>query len=476
MRNGKDVFVQAVEEWGRQTKQVVHYEDDGDSSHPQQPHFQSILHVPRRRIVRVEGVTLDEAALVQLDAIVDPQVEQLELVSCHLNQASRRERTLLGKFLAKHPQLQSLDLSGNQLEHTELEEILSSLAGHCSLCEVILEDNQLKGRDAGLCLGRFLQVNSKVLSLNVLENPLGREGMVELATALTKHGRMERLSLACDEGAYGNRDSSSSLVELLVNSLLENGNLKDLRLCLGEIEPVSGTAMERGARQMARLLSQHSSLQSLSIFQSHDFLDPDAPAEESRTFCQALAQNTTLRALSLEGSGICNETVKELCEALVQNKTLQHLDLLSNYLGDEGHAHMCTYLPKFQHLRSLLMEGEGVVSTNSALGMALSRNTSLTEVQLLDVGAEVAETVDRFGVRNDYIIKVQSLLQATATTTPNHDNGGSISDGLGAAALAKLSAVDPIEGATARWTILQHLMGESLGRTTMPPCKRPRLA
>jgi ABC-type proline/glycine betaine transport system permease subunit len=99
------------------------------------------------------------------------------------------------------------------------------------------------------------------------------------------------------------------------------------------------------------------------------------------------------------------------------------LDLLSNYLGDEGYAHMYTYLPKFQHLQGLLMEGEGVVSaTSSAVVKALSRNTSLTEVRLLDVGAEVAEAVDRFGVRNAYMINVQTLLQAT-TTTPNDGNG-----------------------------------------------------
>jgi hypothetical protein len=84
---------------------------------------------------------------------------------------------------------------------------------------------------------------------------------------------------------------------------------------------------------------------------------------------------------------------------------------------------------------------------------------------------EVTEAVERFGVRNEYMIKVQALLR-TETTANNAER---ISDGLGAAALAKLSAVDPIEGATARWTILQHLMAESLGRTTRPPCKRPRL-
>jgi Ran GTPase-activating protein (RanGAP) involved in mRNA processing and transport len=90
--------------------------------------------------------------------------------------------------------------------------------------------------------------------------------------------------------------------------------------------------------------------------------------------------------LSLEGSGIVNETVKELCEALVVNQTLQHLDLLSNYLGGEGHAHLCSCLPKLQNLRSLAMQGEDVVSTDSALVKALSRNTSLTEVRLLDEG------------------------------------------------------------------------------------------
>ena len=426
-----------------------------------------------RGTLRVEGISLQNGGVSILEDLLRSNgmcasIRTLEIVRCDLGGSlddiaaeTTTESTAapsdtlqaLLRLIQSTPNLSSIDLSCNYLDNSAVQLIVEGLSTTLGLEEVILEDNRLTGRQGGLLIRTLLEQHQKLTSLNIYENAIAAEGAMEMIPALSKHGKLNKLNIACCEIHQDSSEEKTSIYQVLVDSLLQNPYLKELQWSVGQIEgddehTAQPSPCQSGTLSMARLLENHPSLQSLAIIQSPDFWSPDQPQAVNERFARALGSNRTLQRLTLEGCGICDDSVASLCNVLMLNPVLQHLDLLSNDLGDEGHEHIHRVIPKLTHLRSLSLEGSTLENPEDFVA-AMEKNTSLTYVRVLDTPRmDITPTVDQFATRNELMIRSKEMLESSTS----HDNA--VSDAVWGQTLARLAP--EAQGISAMYQIIKR--------------------
>ena len=461
-----------------------------------------VLTFHQEGVLHIEGIPLDATKLAFLEFLLQANskshsILKLELKRCDLGKTStdvpgatmvaRNSITTiqaLTRLLQSLPNLQSVDLSCNHFENNSIAQVLGALSNH-KLNEFSLEDNLLQGQEGGRMIRSFLGSHPKLTYLNLSENALTARGTLEVAAGLCEHGRIEDLDIACceiarDDGTVWNSFGRSAF-EVLVDSLLENPNLQQLRLSVAESgmderfifsmngpqNEFSPLPSESGTLAIVRLLEEHPALESLSVIQSPGFLCPDSSPALNERFAEALGNNRTIDRFALEGCGICDETVKLVFEkALQYNPVLKHLDLLSNDLGEQGHQYLNEALPRMKHLRSLLLEG-ATMDNPAEFAASLKRNTSLTYVQAIDTpDVDITSVIDEITHRNDTMHKANNLLD-------DYQNGN---DQIWGDALASLARKP--QGRSALFQVLSRKlwMPSSSSKTDSRPNKRPRFA
>jgi len=103
-----------------------------------------------------------------------------------------------------------------------------------------------------------------------------------------------------------------------INALVKKNNLTHLWL------PDSGSVQDSGAKQLAEVLKQNSSLQHIDLCGNH------IGDEGAKAFAEALKVNSTLRKLDLINNKIGEEGAYALRDALMVNTTLETLHLGGN--------------------------------------------------------------------------------------------------------------------------------------------------
>mmetsp|Transcript_25252 Transcript_25252/g.47934 ORF Transcript_25252/g.47934 Transcript_25252/m.47934 type:complete len:499 (+) Transcript_25252:155-1651(+) len=444
-------FARIISQWGQQKAHEAHQKETLA--------FAGYL----RGTLRVEGISLQNGGVSILHRMLQSHgmcaaVRKLEIVRCSLGgsfvennvsatttststeAAVAESETLqaLQSLIQSLPHLKSIDLSCNFLENAAVQLIVEGLSKNQGLEEIILEDNRLKGRLGGRLIRSILEQHPKLTSLNIYENAIAAEGAVEMIPALSHHGKLIELNIACCEIHDETTQEKTSIYQVLVDSFLQNPHLKELQWTVGHIDgdyeiTAQTSPCQSGTLAIARLLENHPGLESLSIIQSPDFWSPDQPQDVNERFARALGNNRTVQRLTLEGCGISDDSVAALCDALMQNPVLQHLDLLSNDLGDEGLEHFHRVIPKLKHLRSLSIEGSTLEKPEDFVA-AMEKNTSLTYVRVLDIPrVDIAPALDQFALRNELMIHSQEMLDISLSLPE------AVSDAIWGQTLARLA-------------------------------------
>ena len=293
------------------------------------------------------------------------------------DQSSLRENMILHghhdqSSLRENSGLPVLDLSGNEIEDTQAQELAEALKENANALvpmrwlDIKLQDNQIGDAGAAALAAAFKQ-NVSVQNLYLQYNRIGDAGTAALADALKdarKIGEDGGVSQETRGGApmalkanaslqvlhlgnnkigdagvaalaaalkgdasvlrelilWGNRIGDTA-VEALAAALKENGSLQGLYLG-------SNLISYRGADALAAALKENSSLQELGLW-GNQIGDTGAKA-----LAAALKENGSLQKLELGNNQIGVAGLEELTAALKENAALQKLGILNNDVGE----------------------------------------------------------------------------------------------------------------------------------------------
>ncbi len=156
-----------------------------------------------------------------------PQCAKLEHVSLAGNQVDSRLASGLDHLLANNlcPSLGKIDLSRNQMCGVGF---FQSLATNCSLLDLQIQNSGLVSNQY-ISLGRALQTNCMLRTLNLANNKVGDAGIAALASALRCHNPPLQ-SLDLSSNFVGSKGLS-----VLAHALAENTNLNILKLARNEV-------------------------------------------------------------------------------------------------------------------------------------------------------------------------------------------------------------------------------------------------
>jgi hypothetical protein len=279
--------------------------------------------------------------------------------------------------------LRTIRLRSCQFSGEETHQLLSVLATHGNLEEVVFEGTKLAQSNSiweSLCHGNP--------DLHTLHVGAGQGGggvatfgsTANLASGIQLFGRnLTRLSLhACHL-------TCAQIQPLLQVLLLEHKGLSHLDLHNNQLTSEALPALARlllcGKDEDRKEYQQPARRHLLELnLASNPLLFLNAPLQLIEDFTQALASNTYLLTLNLRNCGVSTYTVEHLGKALVVNTTLRHLDIRQLALSEEslfptGFWHC---LPEWKSVQTLDVDATRA-ETDTAWQFLLHRNTSLVD-------------------------------------------------------------------------------------------------
>lgn len=251
------------------------------------------------------------------------------------------EADVLGRFLEHSTTLKVLNLSGNTIGHKGVTRLARDvIAKDMPLTDLNLAGNQV-GLEGGQKIGRALDRNTHLKSLNLAQNRLETGGCGRICVSL----RTKNTTLASLDVSYSDADGRT-VASMYAEMLSGNTCLENLSL--------AGIGMgDAGAECLGPTLARNSTLRSLSLRENAigmwgvGFL------------AEGLARNTGLRSLDLAANGAQDTGAEGLARALLNNSTLQALDCSANMITDRGSERLMLALQENGSLRTIGIEGNG---------------------------------------------------------------------------------------------------------------------
>ena len=264
---------------------------------------------------------------------------------------------------------------------------------------------------------------TELVSLRLVSNEVGADGMRVLAGALAEHRSLQLLHIELN-------NLSSDGAEVIVRALRNNRVLTSLTIsrcdlrdggAVGIAELLRGNSVltelnlemndisPPGVAALAGALQDNDALRSLSIG-----INPIFPAGAAQ-LAKALRTNTVLQKLNVRYSGLQDGGMVSLAHALQENRVLRDLDVWANAIGDVGVAAMGHMLKENDALERLnLWENnisdvgieallKGLTSVKTRLrSVHLGRNTAITDASAVALQrvmyANEALTLIDFGI------------------------------------------------------------------------------
>ncbi len=198
----------------------------------------------------------------------------------------------LVRLLQKNQTIRILDLVNTGIGPEGLHQLIEVLKnGHSKVERLYLGGNQLTSTSAALLAG-LLKDKSPITSLLLNVNNLGDEGTCILAEALQGNTTLTELGLASNGiGETGAKALVGALVSHPAIWLLDLGYSRSTQVLGAQANQLTdGVAVT-----LEKLLATTQTLQSLNVVR-HRFTDTGL-----NHLCKGLAQNTSLRSLSING-------------------------------------------------------------------------------------------------------------------------------------------------------------------------------
>jgi len=102
-----------------------------------------------------------------------------------------------------------------------------------------------------------------------------------------------------------------------------------------------------------------------------------------KKICEALKENTSVKALDLSGNRVGAEGVEAICDLLKENETIEVLYLEDNRIDDEDCEELAHRLKKNKTLKQLSLSGNQITSKGAkAIAHALKKNDTLEALWL----------------------------------------------------------------------------------------------
>eukprot|EP00903_Cladosiphon_okamuranus_P010991 g10380.t1 len=245
-----------------------------------------------------------------------------------------------------------------------------------------LSYTELRGKDAGLAIGRMLRCHTIVLQhLNVEHNNLGRHGVNEVFWALRRNASLLHLDLSDNRAGAVFGTEADKLEEYgttSINSALSlNQTLRFLDLGTNGLSAECGSTLTTSIRRNRSLAN---------IRLENNLLDDQAAS----TFARKLRRDRQIEHLNLNNNRVGWRGGLDLAASLAINSHLTWLDLGNNMLGEAGTfadvgGKFAAALVRNKTLTKLNMEGNKLgPSAGVAIAKALHRNNSLVDLNLED--------------------------------------------------------------------------------------------
>ncbi|CBJ33045.1 Hypothetical leucine rich repeat protein [Ectocarpus siliculosus] len=378
--------------------------------------------------------------------------------------------------------MRRLDISRNPLGNEAGVAILGALVNECTQ-HLDLSYTELRGKAAGLAIGRMLRCHTIVLQhLNVEHNNLGRHGVNEVFWALRRNASLLHLDIS-DNGAgalFGTEaDKLEEYGTTSINSALSlNQTLRFLDLGTNGLSAECGSTLTASIRRNRCLAN---------VSLEYNLLDDQAAS----TFGRKLRRDRQMDHLNLNNNRVGWRGGLDLAAGLALNSHLTWLDVGNNKLGEAGMladvgGKFAAALVKNKTLTRLNMEGNTLgPSGGVAIAEALHRNNSLVEINLennrLDqdvgfaledllkvnftlhsVGASVGEVgIDSRETIDNMLAAREKMLETTTAHDPSqtryressrNSGGGSVGGGSSNGSVGSLGGDSGSEGFAATGT------------------------
>lgn len=122
---------------------------------------------------------------------VNESITSLDISShegLHRNHIGEKGAKNIGKVLEKNKILSILNLSGNGIRIEGLSYIAAGMAGNNTLVSLKIAQNDIQGNSQCVAYFKSLVIQSKLLELDISENPLGNNCMEDFAQILGNAG------------------------------------------------------------------------------------------------------------------------------------------------------------------------------------------------------------------------------------------------------------------------------------------------
>jgi len=224
--------------------------------------------------------------------------------------------------------LESLNLSGNDLNDDDLILLIKELENNPTLSELTLNDNLLTESTATE-LAKILKTNTKLNILRLTHNPLGSNGIITLTEALKRNPVLDTLDL-------DNINIDITAAQALWNALEYNVRLTTLQIDLLNTDKIETLAEEtkeenedeeknKSEADMRNKKNQYASIRR-KIFQKLRENTERRNALFQNTFTKSLETNT----LDLKHLSLTNTEYHKIYNFLKKNNTIMTINLGDN--------------------------------------------------------------------------------------------------------------------------------------------------
>ncbi|KAG5499490.1 hypothetical protein JIQ42_04963 [Leishmania sp. Namibia] len=286
--------------------------------------------------------------------------------------------------------LQVLDIRGNRLCASDVHRLLRSVSMSTVLTRLGLASNKL-GPEGAALVAKALEHNTYLSSLDLSVNELGASGAEYIAGIL--RNPVSALQMLQLHGNYLGPDG----VITVCDAAKTNKELK--RLALG-----GNHATDEAACAVAAMLEANCMLEELDIRLN------TLTAGGVQTIAQrGLANNTSLRVLSLAGNEVGPLGANELTNVLVthQRSALEQLDLSSCGLSTSGGARIASLLSTSISLKEVNLSDNALddeAAVRLAQNMAEGISISVVDVSCNEIGEEGASQLIEAVLRNAQLV------------------------------------------------------------------------
>eukprot|EP00928_Gymnodinium_smaydae_P078626 TRINITY_DN62739_c0_g1_i1.p1 TRINITY_DN62739_c0_g1~~TRINITY_DN62739_c0_g1_i1.p1 ORF type:complete len:520 (-),score=93.45 TRINITY_DN62739_c0_g1_i1:134-1693(-) len=302
----------------------------------------------------------------------------------------------LADALAANPEIRSIQVSRCCADSVRV--VAGALGTLHAIEDVVLAGEGLSDEPACVLLAQAVGACASLRRLH-LEGALGDQAGVAIATALERHTGLQVLDVMGDKSLIGNGTGVAMAQALRANASLRTLRLAgvgiglDTGMVLAEalrgnstleqllIAGCGAGAGDAFAAALVELLGVNTTLKSLAI-ENHRLSDADFAA-----LAEVLRVRGPLESLQLICAGIGNETGVSIAKGLASNSTLTFLCIDGLHIDDDTLLAVAVALRSNTRLRRLVVQNPclqlGMSSSASeALGAALAVNSTLRSLKL----------------------------------------------------------------------------------------------